>query len=108
MSLTLRNSQSVSIWWRYNIMARQAGMTMGIHDGGCGGGGERGIAILASDSAPRQAGDHFEGDGGEPYVVFGYGSLIFCIRPCTFARSRLVSLYSPPHAFSLRCDLKTR
>jgi hypothetical protein len=80
-------------------------MTMGIHDGGCGGGGERGIAILASDSAARQAGDHCEGgregDGGEPYVVFGYGSLIFRVRPCIFVRSRLVSLYSLPHAFSL-------
>jgi hypothetical protein len=66
---------------------------MGIHDGGydgSGGGDERGIEI---DSTVRAGGDHYEGHhdgdesgdghGDEPYVVFGYGSLIFRVRLCS-------------------------
>jgi len=63
---------------------------MGIHDGGydgnSGGSGERDIEIEI-DSTARAGGNHYEGrydgdadgdgHGDEPYVVFGYGSLIF-------------------------------
>ena len=81
-----------------SITVQQADMTVDIHDGGYGGsgrGGEGGIEVLNSAAAARRAGDHCEGDddgdgdgngdgdGGEPYVVFGYGSLIFRVRPCT-------------------------
>jgi hypothetical protein len=66
-------------------------VTVSIHDdGGCGSGGgghgdgEEGIE---QDSVAR-AGHHCNGDGddgdGEPYVVFGYGSLIFRVTSFSF------------------------
>jgi len=96
----------------YGAAGRQAGMTMGIHDGGSGGGsggGERGIEVL--DSAARRVGNHCEGDdddgdgnGGEPYVVFGYGSLIFRVRPSLHLARSLYSLtHARTHPFLTPC-----
>jgi len=71
-----------------------ADMTINVHDGGFGSGGhddsEEGITGRR-DSAARAGtgtcgdGVGHDGDGngnGEPYVVFGYGSLIFRVRIC--------------------------
>ena len=72
-------------------------MTLNVHDGGFGSGGydedEEG-ATTAGNRDHRDAASGTCGDGdddvgdsddrgdGEPYVVFGYGSLIFRVRLC--------------------------
>src|SRR6266851_4271871 len=66
-------------------------VTVSIHDdGGCGH-GEEGIE---QDSAAR-AGHHCNGDGDgndrEPYVVFGYGSLIFRVTSFLYYSTAIVS-----------------
>ena len=64
-------------------------VTVSIHDdAGCrsgGGGHGDGEEGIEQDSAAR-AGHHCNGDGddGEPYVVFGYGSLIFRVTSFSF------------------------
>jgi hypothetical protein len=87
-----------------------AGMTMGIHDGGGGGGGgsERGSIGVLDDSAARRVGNYCggnddDGDGGEPYVVFGYGSLIFRVRPSFAPSCSSPSLVSLINAFLSSC-----
>jgi len=59
-----------------SIYGAAADMTVNVHDAGLGGGGydDEGTASTCGDGVGGDRGD------GEPYVVFGYGSLIFRVR----------------------------